>query len=562
MIKRFSSLNFDKVKIIVLCVATGFLMFSWQKVIAQSPNWIWAKKAGGFSNELINSVATDASGNVYVAGYFYDYSLIFGSTTLNCAGFYDIFLAKYDANGNVIWAKRAGENEHDASYSIATDNYGNVYVVGSFISNTITFGTITLTNLSIFNDDMFIVKYDPSGNVIWAKSTGGIALDKALSVTTDTLGNVYVTGVFGSNSIVFGSDTLTNSGTFNSFLTKYDSSGNVIWAKSLGGSFYDYSNSVATDASGYVYIGGYLASDTVILGSDTLSNSGAADIFLAKYDPSGNVIWAKRAGGISDDEVNSVATDAWDKIYITGYFESDTMTVGSATLSNAGSKDMFIAAYDSSGNAVWANSAGGITYDEAFSIATDAPGNVYVTGSFNGSTITFGSDTLTNAGMSNIFLAKFDPSGNINWAKSAGGITYDVAYSVATDASGNVFVGGIFSSPSISFGSTVLTGNDNELFIAKLNTINGVEKLQSNFEARVYPNPANRIFTIQIINDELRNINYELIVYNMLGEKVFSKKADTDKTEIDLSNQPGGAYFIKAVIEDMTLNQKIFITGK
>jgi len=566
MKKIYSFSNFSKINniaVLAIYIATSFSLFCGKSATAQSPNWLWAKKAGGFSDELVSSVATDASGNVYVVGHFYSSYLTFYTTTLTCAGFDDIFLAKYDVNGNFIWAKRAGENQDDLPYSVATDASGNVYVAGSFASNTISFGTITLTNTSLNNFDMFLTKYDPNGNVIWAKSVGGIDFEEAYSVATDDLGNIYVTGSFQSFTINFDSDTLTNNGSFDIFLTKFDTSGNVIWAKSAGGSFFDVPYSVATDESGSIYVAGYFGSSTIIFGSDTLTNEGALgymDIFLTKYDSSGNVIWAKSAGGISHDLINSIATDSWGNVYVAGFFESPTINIGSTTLSCVGDKDIFLAAYDSTGNVIWVKNAGGTDFDEAFSVATDTSGNVYVIGSFQSSAINFDSDTLTNTGGFDVFLTKYNTSGNVIWAKSVGGDGTDEAFSVAIDLSDNVFVGGFFTSSSLSFGSNILIGSGtNDMFIAKLNALTGVENLQSTYEVMVYPNPSNGIFNIQIINNESVTLNYELNIYNTIGEKIFSQKSTTDKTEIDLSSHPNGIYFIKAITGNIILNRKISI---
>lgn len=180
---------------------------------AQSPNWQWAKNAGGASLDYAYSVATDVNGNTYVAGGFQSSSITFGTATLANAGggsVSDMFIVKYDATGNVLWAKSAGGTSADDAYSIITDASGNVYVVGYFQSSSITFGSTTLTNAGAY--DMFIVKYDASGNVLWAKSAGGTNHDAANSVITDASGNVYVAGYFQSSSITFGSATLTNVG--------------------------------------------------------------------------------------------------------------------------------------------------------------------------------------------------------------------------------------------------------------------------------------------------------------------------------------------------------------
>ena len=212
------------------------------------------------------------------------------------------------------------------------------------------------------------------------------------------------------------------------------------WAKSAGGNLYDYSQSITTDAVGNVYITGVFSSSTLTFGNTTLINAGGCDVFIAKYDPNGNVLWAKSAGDNNTDCGTGITTDVVGNVYLTGRFSS-TITFGNITLSSAGDIDIFIVKYDSDGNVLWAQSAGGNSEDEIHSIATDAVGNVYITGYFNSSTLTLGNITLANtyAWRSDIFIAKYDPNGNVLWAKSAGGSDTDCGIGIAADAVGNVY---------------------------------------------------------------------------------------------------------------------------
>ena len=135
----------------------------------------------------------------------------------------DIFVVKYDANGNVLWAKSAGGTSHDIAYGISTDAGGNVLLTGDFYSPSISFGTTTLTSASPGASDVFVVKYDANGNVLWAKSAGGIFTDIGYDISTDASGNVLVTGYFNSPSISFGTTTLTNAGGADVFVVKLGS---------------------------------------------------------------------------------------------------------------------------------------------------------------------------------------------------------------------------------------------------------------------------------------------------------------------------------------------------
>jgi len=428
-------------------------------------NVLWAKSAGGKFGDEANSVAVDASGNIYVTGDFESPTITFDSTTLTNAGFNDIFLTKYDANGNVLWAKSAGGKFGDEANSVAVDASGNIYVAGNISTPTFTFDSITSTlEEDMFSDNIFLAKYDANGNVLWEKSVGGEGEDYASSVAVDVSGNIYVSGDFESGALTFGSTTLVNTSEshVDIFLAKYDANGNVLWAKSAGGKGDDEANSVAVDASGNIYVTGDFKSPTITFSSTTFSNpevysivmnvwgytyckiSNNADLFLAKYDANGNVLWAKSAGSKGDDVAKSVAVDASGNTYLVGYFSSHTLTFGSVTLTNADNagpidisvmsnanarvfrtNDIFLAKYDANGNVLWAKSAGGTDDvvqwaksaggtddDVAQSVAVDVSGNTYVAGKFQSPTLTIGYDTLTNAGSFDIFLVKSGSDGD------------------------------------------------------------------------------------------------------------------------------------------------------
>ncbi len=436
-------------------------------------NVLWAKRAGGMDNEQGTSIVTDASGNINITGYFYSPTITFDTTTLVNAGGRDVFIATSTMFGQNIneewWAKSAGGSQDDWAKSITTDAAGNKYVIGDFSSSTITFGETTLANAG--NSDMFIVKYASNGNVLWAKGAGGIDEDGCNGVSIDNSGNVYITGCFHSPTITFGNITLVNTDVSNMFVVKYDSEGNVLWAKSARCAYGCAGFGITIDVSGNVCIAGCFYNSAITFGNITLANLGDWDIFVAKYDSEGNILWAKSAGGAMMDRAPSITTDTSGNIYITGYFNSPTITFGNTTLINAGIYDVHIAKYDSEGNVLWAKSAGGDNWDEGYSITADVSGNIYITGYFSSPTITFGNTVLTRVDGSDIFIVKYDSEGNVLWAKSAGGIEHDWSNWITTDVSGNVYITGGFASPTITFGSTILTNADNwgsdDIFIAK-----------------------------------------------------------------------------------------------
>ena len=394
------------------------------------------------------------------------------------------------SQSNWLWAKSSqtfGNGIRNSCASVGTDATGNIIITGEFHNSSIKFGSITLVNAdpSGFRWDFYIVKYDSSGNVLWAKRAGGTNYDEGEGVCTDSNGNIFATGHFYSGTIIFGSDTLTNSqqGTAGSFIVKYDSNGNVLWAKSVQGLSIDWGYSVSADPSGNVFVTGEFSSDTLYFGSSVIvTKTSSTAVFVAKYDPNGNVLWAKSNVGTfsANDRGCSVSADPFGNAFVVGHFASLTATFGTTTLTNSatsGTFDFFIAKYDPNGNVLWAKSAAGTKDETGFSVSTDAAGNAYVTGHYLSPTMSFGNIVLTNINNNNngnVFVVKYEASGGVVWAESSqelsqGSNNSDVGRSISVNTAGNIFVTGCFSSDTISFGSQMLTPPTNSsgtIFVA------------------------------------------------------------------------------------------------
>ena len=447
----------------------------------------WATSMGGTSLDAGLSIATDALGNVYTTGWFMDtvdFDPGVGTLSLISAGQQDIFIQKSDPNGNLLWAKSIGGSLFDIGFSITTDALGNVYTTGYF-QDTVDFdpGVGTLNLISAGQQDIYIQKLDANGNFIWAKSMGGSSLDQGISITTDALGNVYTTGTF-QDTVDFdpgvGALSLISAGA-DIYIQKLDANGNLIWAKSMGGTGDDYAKSVTTDALGNVYTTGWFRDNVDFdpgVGTLNLISAGMADIYIQKLDANGNLLWVQSMGGSGDDYGQSITTDALGNVYTTGYF--DTIVdfdpgVGTLNLVSAGASDIYIQKLDANGNLLWAQSMGASSSDHGLSITTDTLGNVYTTGYFL-DTVDFdpGLSTLNlvSAGGFDIFIQKLDANGNLIWVKSMGNTLSDVGTSITIDPSGNVYTTGYFRDtvdfdPGVGTLNLISAGNG-DIFIQKL----------------------------------------------------------------------------------------------
>ena len=371
------------------------------KIYAQT--WDWARTPGGNGADGGAGVATDARGNVFMTGSFGSSTIAFGSTTLTNMGLTDVYLVKYDRLGTVIWARGSGGTRDEYAIKVATDAAGDAIITGYFQSDSITFGTVTLHNGNPGAiDNMFVVKYDSSGNVLWARSSGDVYNDMGAGVATDASGNVIVIGNFYGPDIVLGNDTLLNSGTLpnpDAFIVKYDAAGNQLWAQSAGGSQSDKLYGIATDDTGNIYVTGATFSPSFVIGGDTMISPGGCRTVTAKMDGSGHLKWASESMSADNIQSHGIAIDAAGNAYITGAFIGDSVTIGPVTLFNDSafySTDMFLVKYDGSGNVVWAKRAGEPQSAAGTGIVVDHNNNIYVTGSFYSPHISFGPDTLTD----------------------------------------------------------------------------------------------------------------------------------------------------------------------
>jgi hypothetical protein len=425
----------------------------------------WAQTWGGSNSDYGSSVAADGSGNVYVTGAFYE-TMDFGPVggdlhTSN--GKLDVFLVKLNSSGDFIWGRTWGGPESDDGRGVAVDGSGNVYATGGFYE-TIDFGPAGGDpHTSNGRWDVFLVKFNSTGDFVWACTWGGPASDMGLGAAADGSGDVYVTGRFGDTADFDpgGGDPHTSNGDWDIFLSKFDSSGNFDWARTWGGSYGDDGLGVATDGSGNVFVVGlfWRTVDFDPGGGDPHTTKGPwfPDAFLSKFDSWGNFEWARTWGGRRPDYGFGVAADGSGSVYVTGYFceTADFDPGGGDPHTSNGDADVFLSKFDASGNFEWVRTWGGARDDGGRGVAADGSGNVCVTGFFNAS-VDFdpdGGDSYTSNGELDAFLSRFDSSGNFEWVRTWGGLLDDYSNALAFDSVGNVYSMGVFGA-TVDFSPT------------------------------------------------------------------------------------------------------------
>ncbi len=451
---------------------------------AQIPLFEWANKMEGGSTK---TMAIDDQGNVYFVGAIgstgnYDVDPGPGVYILDGAnGIVIIF--KLTSAGAFVWAKQMPDITTEC---IRADAAQNVYLGGHYsLTKDFDPGPAVYNLTGVGQNDIFSLKLDASGNFLWAKSQGGTGGDVAFSIALSASGIYYNTGYFAGTSDFDpgpGVFNMTAANLSDTYISALDADGNFLWAKHLGGG-QNNAYYITTNVLGNIIIAGEFSGTTDFdpgAGVTNLTTAGSSDIYILKLDAIGNFIWAKSAGGISADIAEAVALDPLGNVYATGRFNLTSdfdPGPGTFNLTAAGNTDgitdVFVLKLAANGNFVWAKQMGSPAVDVANDIATDAVGNVYATGFFQGiadfdpGAAIF---NLTSKGGSDIFISKLTTDGNFVWAVGCGSGSADRGEGIAADAAGSVYCAGNFLG-LVDFdpgpGTAILDASVNETFVLK-----------------------------------------------------------------------------------------------
>lgn len=333
----------------------------------------------------------------------------------------------------------------------------------------------------------------PAPDIIFIAATGDSEYDAGRGIAVDKSGNIYVTGYY-ANAASFGVENKRSNGEVDFFVAKYNKSGVLQWAQSVGGYGNDYGESIAVDGNGNVYMTGTY-SKTIKFGTITKTPKGWFDVFIIKFDKNGKQQWVQTVNNVSNGKgmtsVNGIILDKNNNLYITGTYNGN-VALGTDTKASKGDDDIFIAKYTSNGDLKWVQSVGGSDREKVYGIAIDSKENVYITGSFlsqntfdsNAKTTssTFGSIVQTSKRRVNIFLAKYDQiAEKWSWVQLIGGDGRDdqSAYGIAIDGNDNIYLTGYYNGPT-TFGSTEkISKVVSDIFLAKYDTKGNMHWIES-----------------------------------------------------------------------------------
>lgn len=479
------------------------LIFYLISIESYSQEFEWAKQIGGLNAQVTEAIITDTAGNVYTAGWFrgtVDFDPGPGIFNLSCDPDLgtdvfenDIFISKLDADGNFVWAKKISGDGYQGANALALDAEQNIYVTGRF-SHTVDFdpGPATFNITSSYNDlpdayiaNMFLLKLDNAGNFVWAFGVSDIALGNLYGqhMVLDEEANIYVAGYFSETADFDPSPSialLEKSGIWDVFVAKYNTDGNYIWAKKLGGTGAEYSFSLTSDLDGNIITSGYFygsgdydpGPDEYILTSDGISDF---ETFVSKLDSGGNFIWVNHLIGDNDVKAESVVADGNDIIVFADFkdvFDADA-NAGVYELTSVGASDIMVAKYDADGLLIWAKSIGGLADDIPYEGVVDVMGNIYFTGYFNGTIDVDPSPAIFNltADLTDGFICKWDADGNFIWATKIGGVGSDYGKGIFVDSLFTIYITGYFDN-TVDFdpgpADFPLTCEADDVFVLKL----------------------------------------------------------------------------------------------
>lgn len=515
----------------------------------QAPDWLWAVNDSGANYKESNSLALDLVNNSIVGGSFQDSSFNIGSFNLvhDTGSSWNSFIAKFDPLGNAVWAKSFGGGSQIKC--VTTDAENKIYAIGCFIDTVLYLDTVQLQNSGNHSKNIFFIKLDSNGTILWAKSIANSSYQSQYAIHIDDLFNIYVAGEYSNSTLQINNVVISNEGGDDVLLAKYDSSGTLLWVTDGCSAYHEAVTSLGTDDSGNVYMAGFTEGEYISFGGNLLTNNGSTALFLVKYNQSGNLKWGRIASAwFGSTQALGMFVGRNGECTLTGNYDHSSLQFDNLTLIHTGSdynSNTFIVKYNRNGNDIWANSISDSSSCYGNGITCDRYGNSYITGFFgNGidSTTMFGNMELF--GNHDIYVCALDSSGNFLWVNSAAGLqNTDEGTSIQVDSIGNIYTSGNLRSSNIDFGSIQLTNTGYGIFLSKMTSYVYVKQPEKVNGIAIFPNPTTNEF--KIISEQTLNT---IEIVNALGQVVQRENINQKSLiDIDVQSLPNGIYFVNII---------------
>jgi dienelactone hydrolase len=439
-----------------------------------TPRIVWQVSVGGESDvpgrggfgqrgtgqmpRIVRGVSTDREGGVFFCGSFFGKCSV-GGQERSSAGAADVLIGRLNGGGGVAWLKGFGARGTDIAPDIATDSRGNCAVTGMCSSET-RFDSSTVTTMG--GSDAFTAKLDKHGAVLWVRTVGGPQADCGNEICADRDDNVLVVGnTYGGMKA--GAKEWPHAGGMDCFVLKYSAAGELLWSVPIKGAGNEQGRGITTDAGGNVLVAGEFTGTIHIEDSALTAASGQRDIFVVRLSPAGRLLWAKRFGAGGDDYARGVGCDGSGNIWVTGVF-SGQVSFGQETLQAGGGENLFLLKLSPAGDVVWVRGMTGSGQGHGCEIEVTADGCAVLSGDVMGSLSIVGK-TIETASRREVFVARFDAGGRLDWVKPIHGTGAAANFAIALDPSGRVTVAGSFTGTLEADDRQLKSGAEMESFV-------------------------------------------------------------------------------------------------
>ncbi|SHJ58508.1 Por secretion system C-terminal sorting domain-containing protein [Hymenobacter daecheongensis DSM 21074] len=566
---------------------------------AQAQAFQWNQQAGGAAADEGRGVAVDGQGNAYVAGLFRG-AATFGTgaaqVTLNSTPplvgttpTADAVLAKYAPSGALLWARRGGGPGTEETGGVALDPLsGGAYVIGSF-SGSATFdsglpGTMPVLT-SAGADDLFLVKYDAAGTLLWSRALGSAnaSAESGYAIATDSVGNAYLTGEFRDTPVLGGGTaTVSSAGNTDVLIAKYSPAGTLLWARRGGAADADVGRAIAVDRAGACVVTGSFRGTATFEGGAgspavTLrARSGSADVFVVKYDAGGTPLWGRVGYGSGVKIGRGICTDRRKDIYLMTYFNDGLILTSTPTDSvqlttTPGNRDVVVVKYSPQGTIQWTRPAGGPALDTGINIAADGQNNIYALSYFQ-QTMTFPpgtsapgvpGQTVTSAGSADAVVASYTAGGVLRWLRRLGGPLDDLGYGLAPDNAGNLLLTGYFTGgPFTADGTLPLftqPSNVRDIFISRLQNILTSTRAAGRLAAglQAWPNPTADRLHLRLASAHPATATLLDARGRELQTLALTAHGPGQQAELSLAGRAAGLYLVRVQSEGASVTLRV-----
>lgn len=528
----------------------------------------WAGKYGGIGEDVVRELFVDPVGNVYTTGYFTDvanFAVTGSPVNLTSNGFFDVFVQKTDASGNLVWARSFGSDSFEYGTAIVADASGNVYVSGVFDAPT-DFdpgaGVTTLTSNG--GQDIFVVKLDASGNFVWAMNVGGAEYDESTALGVDASGNLYLSGYFNATADFdpgMGTYEFTCMGANDNVIAKYSPDGDLIWAKHYGSPDFDAALAMRVTEDGTSYITGLYngtvdfdpGPGTFEMTGSPMQNSG----YLLQLDADGEFMMARNIAGSGAVTSYDVEVDANGNIYLAGNFNGTVdLDPGAGTHEYTSLFDNgFVVKLDAAGDFVWAKNIESSETVIVYSVDVNASGYVTLSG-YMETTADFDPDPSEvfelgpeSENAMGAYICVYDNDGNFVHAAGYGGATFADYHGAYSDANDNLYISGAFETtvdlnPNPYIEQQVSADDFRDNYLIKLAPIHaGVSKPDPLTQVMAFPNPSSDKVTLSVEGSTKENEPF--VVEDNTGRKVMAGTLTDGKAYLDVSGLANGVYTVR-----------------